>query len=824
MYETVWLRWFRLLFGSTTYAASAILFAFFTGLAIGSATFGRLVGRTRCPPLVLYAWIELGVVATALMVPLAVRAYDPIYAELYTRLADRRELFVAVKFFLALVAMLPTATLLGGTLPVLAAAFVHSPRNLGREGGLLYATNTLGAVFGVVLAALWLPEWVGVRATYGVALLLSLALGLGALALSRGSDRAPRASPPRPEGREAAPAPLLIIAFASGFGTLAVEVLLIHALAQLDLNSVYSFGAILILVLGCLALGAALVAALAGRVRPRPFLAAALAVEAVLLFLLPWAMVLQVRESFDSTVMDTIVADGLLRALPLGGPVLLVGALVLPLTFQLAAGGPVGRRLGGLLAANTVGGILGSFVAGFVMLGAIGLWSSFACLGLGYGAASLLAGGRRRAVALRAAALVAVVALVLASSANPGRLPVLTLKPGQQVVALAQEADGVIAVIEERNGNRRISHNGVYTVGNTSLGLWGERGGHLPLLLHPDPKRVLFVGAATGGTAGAAVAHPVEEIVLVEIVPAIQALAAEYFDEANRGVHSDPRTRLVVEDGRNHVRAAPEKYDVIVADLFVPWRAGVGSLYTREHFEAVKNHLTPDGVFCQWLPLFQLGEREFAIIAATFMDVFPNATLWRHDFYAERPRAALIGFAGSPPSVETVAERAEQLAGQGIEDRWLLDPRGFWMFYVGPLAAARDRLEGVDRNSDDHPVFEFLAGRASKSAGRGFVRREWPAFARAVVEASESADPVFPDHPPPGPRGGSDVARLLALVGQGRGDEADRQWAAVQEIVPPELLSFDWTVSDHHSRIARRPGRKGAGRDTARPRGLGEAN
>jgi spermidine synthase len=133
VYETIWLRWFRLLFGSTAYAASATLCAFFAGLALGAYWFGRRVERST-NPLRLYAAIEVGAAATALIVPLAVSAYGPIYGWLYEHLAENRTTFVAVKFALSFFAIVPCATLLGGALPALAAAYVGDPSATSAAG------------------------------------------------------------------------------------------------------------------------------------------------------------------------------------------------------------------------------------------------------------------------------------------------------------------------------------------------------------------------------------------------------------------------------------------------------------------------------------------------------------------------------------------------------------------------------------------------------------------------------------------------------------------------------------------------------------------
>jgi spermidine synthase len=520
-------------------------------------------------------------------------------------------------------------------------------------------------------------------------------------------------------------------------------------------------------------------------VAARPLLGAVLALEAVLLLALPaatWAAAGAVEPGPGR------LGTGLGVAALLGGPPLLVGALVFPLTFRLAAGGAVGRRLGGLLAANTLGGIAGSLAASFVLLDGLGLWASLAALGLGYGAAALLVDGDGRERALRAAPIALATLGVFATRASPAALPVVALEPGDRLVAVDQGASGVVSVIDGPLG-RRMKLNNHYTLsGAGRLQALKERAGHVPLLLHPAPRRVAFVGSATGGAAGAAVLHPVEEIALVEIVPEVQDLAARWFGEFNHRVYDDPRTRRVVEDGRNHLRATRARYDVIVADLFSPWNPGIGALYAREHFEAVRRRLAPGGVFCQWLPLYQHSEATFAIVAATFADVFPDATVWRSDFYARTlPSVALCGFEGDPPAIEIVDARVRELAAGGaVADRWVTDPRGFWMLYAGPLSGARDWLAGAPRNSDAHPVFDYVAGRDRAIERQAFLRTRWPALAERLLAGGGDGHPLAPALPRA--RDGAVYAEASAANLDGRQDAFADAWRRLQARVPPELL------------------------------------
>ncbi len=182
--ETTWLRWFRLLFGATAPAASATLVAFFAGHAIGAALASlRLPGIRR--PLAVYGVLELVAACWALAVPLLLDAGGGITAALYDSLLDRPAALTALRFAVAVAATLPTAMCFGATLPAIAAAAMADSRGLGTRGSALYGINTLGAAAGTALAAFWLPSWIGVNATYGLAVMLSTAAGAGALLLDR---------------------------------------------------------------------------------------------------------------------------------------------------------------------------------------------------------------------------------------------------------------------------------------------------------------------------------------------------------------------------------------------------------------------------------------------------------------------------------------------------------------------------------------------------------------------------------------------------------------------------------------------------------------
>ncbi len=807
LYETIWLRWFRLLFGSTAYAASATLCAFFVGLALGSYLFGRRAAGLR-KPLRLYAGIEFAAALAALFVPLMVAAYQPLYGSVYESLAGHRGLFVGLKFALSLIAIVPAATLMGGTLPVLAAAYVGDEKDMGRRVGNLYALNTLGAAIGSAAGALWLPEVVGVWGAYSVALCLSLAVGAASWMLARRPDFIRSETVQKETEAESAPRPLLFVAFISGVGTLAFEVVLMHAIALSLQSSVYSFGAVLIVVLISLAGGSAIVAATANRIAAAPFLIVALLLEAFVLLVLPWAI--DVASGGQTISRDPSFWRGILLAATMGGPALVVAGLVLPLTFRLAEGdGGVGPRIGGLLSANTVGGILGSVVASFVLLDWIGLWPSMATIGFIYLVPAVIASvaiAPRSAIDSRrfapAAFCVAVLfGTVVFSSVSPFRVPVVHLAPQERLVGMAEGAHGLVTVTDTMTPNmkldRRLRVDNDYVLSGSLAQRHQRRMGHIPLLLHPAPKRVMFIGSATGETSSSALAHPVEEIVLVELVPEVQDLAALHFKEANLGVYQDPRTRVIVEDGRNHVRGAPELYDVIVTDLLVPGRPGVGSMYSLEHFAAVRDHLSEGGVYAIWLPLYQQNLEEFKIISATFAQIFPEASVWRGDFFVGTPTAALIGINGKDPSRAEVERNLQAFSQAGdVEDAWMTEPYGFWSFCLGPLVGSVS-FEGVALNTDNWPIFEYRAGRIEREQIDRFLNIGWPAVSASAIDAAQAGGGAFADRPIEAARVGMAMRELSVLSRLGEKGAAARRRIYIKERLPTILLDKpDVTVAE----------------------------
>jgi len=747
MLQVLWMRELTLLFGSTAQAAGATLGAFFFGLAAGGAYWGR-----RCPglahPLRTYAFLEAGVAIGALLFLGLVDIFHALYGPLHTLWGNQHGLFIGAKLLIAVLVLFPATFFMGGTLPVLSQYLVSAPATLGRRVPALYGTNTLGAAGGVVLAAFVLPQMLGYTNSYRVALAGVACIAAAAFLLASLSRQTPgqpaeatsgvprdlpqtKASPEALSRRTSLdPVAIRALAFLSGFVTLGLEVLWTRMFAQVLQNSVYTFAAVLMVFLVALGLGALAAGWLARVIRePRIALAGILMVGALLTAATPHVFH-YVTAGLGYVGSGTDWTNYVAAVI---GTTMLV---LLPATFTIGLAFPylakvsepitrhAGRTVGTLVALNTLGAIAGSLAAAFLLLEWLGMWRSIQVMAALYLVAVLVAlgplpdDGRWRTRVL--VAVPALEMLLLLSVLDGSRLPVVRVDPAgrmESVFEVWEGSNGTVAVVRRRD-DLRTKVNNYYTLGGTAGRGYEERQAHFPLLLHPDPDNVFLIGLGTGITAGAALAHPVKRVTVAELVPEAISASRKYFKPWTHGLFEDPRVNVIATDGRHHLAATDARYDVIIGDLFIPWRAGAGGLYALEHFQHVRKRLADGGLFAQWLPLYQLSEREFGSIARTFLEVFPDATLWRGDFLPGGPIVALVGHTNEAPldaatlNARERAWRGETNSSEGVELPLLL-------YYGGNLGQARHLFTRYPLNTDDRPLIEFQAPVTQRAEAAG---------------------------------------------------------------------------------------------------------
>ena len=761
IYEVAWIRSFSLVFGGSHLAVTTVLAVFMGGLALGGAVFGRAAGRSA-RPLLLYGALEIGVGASAAGFMGLMAIYPAVYGPL-ARIAGNGPLALpAVRVLLATAAMIVPTTLMGGTLPLLSRIATRRLENVGRRVSALYGVNTLGAVAGSLATGFFLLERYGLTKTVLAAIVLNLGIGGTAALVGIGrrsvpfsdeaaGDAAPTSSPASslPAGGSAG----LVLAGigVSGFCALGYEVLWTRILSRVVGRTVYGVTIMLVAFLAGIALGSEIYGLLQRSKRARAWSfspaafgavqaaigAAALGVTVLMSDLPDHAAFLQ--GVFARAAVSEFTARQA-ASFALAFSSMLVPATLMGFAFPMAGAifaisrRDVGRSVGTVFSYNTVGAILGAAVSGYALIYLAGIERSLQILAAvnvvaGCGIAAL-AFGRRRTAVVVASAGAALVAVLFAfpSWGRTWNVKYLAIWRNNQrgafdtsdrvedalrntdVLYYHEGIDETISVIRPKGGQQAVIVNGRPEATTSAGDLQCQRAlGHVPMLLHPDPRRVFVLGLGTGVTLGSTAIHPeAASITLAEIERAVVP-AARTFAGWNHAVLDDPKLRIVFDDGRNVLTTTRERFDVITADPVQPWSSGAAYLFTREYYRIVASRLAPGGIACQWLPLYGMSVEDVRSVVRTFSEVFPHTMVWETYYDAE-----IVG--SLEPIVIDEKALARRLARPVIQDD--LSPVALGTvdaflshFVMGDRGVRAYAARGVV-NTDDNVFLEFSSPRS----------------------------------------------------------------------------------------------------------------
>ena len=637
VYEIVWSRQLVLVFGNTTQAVSAILTGFFGGMAIGAAVGGRIADRVRSP-LRFYGLLEIALVFVVLVTPFTFGLIHEAYRGVYPALESTPYLALA-RLVLAVLALAPATIMMGATFPTLVRHFTRS-NEMGQAFGRLYMANTLGAVAGTVVAGLVLIEVFGLSGALRVGAACSAIAGLVALWLARAADHEqapPAMATPRPAAEpsteaQRAPFPWLpfIVAFVSGLTSLGYQVTWTRLLASGTGGLTYVFTVILALFLIGIAVGAAVFNVIRGRMGdPVRFLAwtqfaVAILAMAGLVLVISQPHALDPGRPFES--IAALFGSAVLVVLP----VTVAMGIAFPTSSELLRDQRhrAGSAAGWLLAANTVGAILGSLVIPFVLMPTIGSPAIIVGLVFANIAMGIFLAARSRPISRPAiAAGVGIAVGVAVVAATPGRV----VQPNEALIAaqgwqLFESREDEIASVQA--GQKSVTAE--LWVGGTSMTLLtvdAKLMPILPLIARPDSERALVVAFGMGTAFRSALIAGLRTDA-VELVPSVPKMFGHYYADAD-SVLADPRGKVIVADGRNHLELSPERFDIIVTDPPPPIQSsGVSVISSREYYEQGKAHLTDGGVMMQWTP-FGTTEADLKEHVRTFASVFEHVTVVR---------------------------------------------------------------------------------------------------------------------------------------------------------------------------------------------------
>lgn len=674
IYEIVWFQVLQLVIGSSAVSLAVLLGTFMGGMFIGSLVLTRFVPRTR-HPLRVYATLEamIGVVGALLIVLM------PLVGRLYTAVDGGGPASVVLRAIASGILLLPPTILMGATLPAISRYVEATPSGVAWLG-YFYGGNTIGAVIGCLGAGFYLLRLFDLPTAALVAVALNAAVaGLGLLL----AKRAPYEPPPvagtallvdstkgsiwsvfrgitswEPRG--------IYVAIAlSGMTALGAEVVWTRLLSLLFGATTYAFSVILGVFLIGLGIGSGIGSTIA---RNTPNARAALGWTQLFLAFTTAYGAYMVTQGVPYWPVDPSLAPSawfnfqldMARALftMLPGAVLWGASFPLALAAAARPSDDTGTVVGRVYAANTLGAIAGSLVTGLlfvplmgtqgaqrvlIILSAVSAAAALAPLFRGSPAAE--AGRASRAPVLGSGAMFMFSLMLLGAlwaTSNVKPVPAGLVAWGRSLawqgepnaLYVGEGINSSIAVTEEANGWRNFHVSGKVEASTEPQDMRLQRllGNLTALMDQKGPKSVLVVGFGAGVTAGSISIYPtVERMVICEMEPLIPQVVSKYFSDVNYNVASNPKVQIVYDDARHYVLTTREKFDVITSDPIHPWVKGAATLYTREYFQHVKAHLNPGGVVTQWVPLYESTEDVVRSEIATFLEVFPNGTVWRND-------------------------------------------------------------------------------------------------------------------------------------------------------------------------------------------------
>lgn len=696
-YQLVWTQQCALWLGHESAAVLAVVAAFFGGLSAGAWWLGQRIELSSHPAR-WYAACEALIAAWSLLLVFALPSFSAWLLRVLGERPNASEQW-ALAFFGTFLLLLPATAAMGATLPAMERITARW-RGEGRGIAGLYAANTFGAVLGVLVSACWtIPAFGLSRSALGCSALnlacaaTSLALFPARVPIERQAARSDRA--------------LLVQLSATGLLGIGYEVLVVRVLSQVTESTVYTFAALLAVYLVGSAIGAAAYQRfqwahedLGDRLLAA--LVAACAWGTTTLFAAE-RLKAYGEELLGEGVSSAILAEAAPALFAFAPATIVMGALFSHLARRASASGVGFSRA---LAVNTLGAAVAPALFGVWLAPALGPKTALLLVCAGY-----LALVTRRAWSRPLVWLPAAATLALALWAPP--LAFVEVPEGGHVVSYQDGATAAVSVVEDADGVKRLRINDRAQEGSSRSQRVDGRQAWLPLLLGEKPKHALFLGLGTGVTAASAAADSSLEVDAVELLPEVIAASTYFADSVDEGAHA--RLRVVAADARRYVRASKRTYDVIIADNYHPARSGSGSLYTVEHFQAVRDRLTRHGLFCQWLPLHQLDRETLRSIVQSFLAVYPEGTALIASNSLETPVLGLIGHADAwrvdPKQVQArLAEPAlaERIARIGLEDELAV----LGSFVAGPTALRR--LAGQSPgNTDDRPIVAYHAPRAT---------------------------------------------------------------------------------------------------------------
>ncbi|WP_338845130.1 fused MFS/spermidine synthase [Massilia sp. W12] len=635
IYESVWSNYLKLFLGHAAYAQTLVLALFMGGMALGAWLSGYALKRIK-NPLMTYVFIELIIGCFGLSFHFMFQTTSNFLLNSVLPGIESPWLIETLRWLLASCLILPQTLLLGATFPLISAGILRAyPNTPGASISMLYFSNSIGAVAGVLVAGFVLVKLVGLPGTTLTAGLINFLLAFLVFAINKQLQLRQAVKEQSASSKIQHLRPMLIIALITGLSSFIYEISWIRMLSMVLGSTTHSFELMLSSFILGLALGGLWLNKRIDRFQNPIF---TLGLVQLWMGLLALLTLLWYNTSFEFShfFLNTIKFNNngyllynlfsYLQASLLMLPVTFLAGMTLPLiSYVLYKNGGGETAISKVYAFNTLGAILGVALAAFVLLPYLGLKLSVitgACLDL---LLALFLLSQTEYKKWRNAAVGLSVAGVL----------MLTLAPPFDTSYMAS---GVFrrGVLDFEHTRKSLMHQDgktasvtVFSVGtqlliatngkvDASISLdpkaspTGDEDtmtmlGGLPLVAHPDAKTAAVIGIGAGASANILLhSKRLQNLDVIEIESAM-VKGAKFFGETSRLLFTDPRSKIHIDDAKSFFSSHQKKYDIIVSEPSDSWVSGVANLFTDEFYQRITKHLQPRGLLVQWLHLYEVS-------------------------------------------------------------------------------------------------------------------------------------------------------------------------------------------------------------------------
>jgi len=765
IYEIVWFQLLSLIIGSSAVSMGVLLGTFMGGMCIGSLLLSKFVSRQQ-HPLRVYAMLELAIALFGLLVLWGL----PYAGGLYFAIALHGTADLLLRGLFCGLCLLPPTLLMGATLPAIARWVETTPTGVAWLG-FFYGGNIAGAVFGCLLAGFYLLRIHDMAFATYVAVGIDVVVALASLALMRAApyDRVAEKESSDVDKGPLIPAgswPVYVTIGLSGATALAAEAVWTRLLSLLLGATTYTFSLILAAFLLGLGLGSTVGSMLARTVK-EPRLALGVC-QFLLTATIAWAAYSMTKMLPYWPVSPGLAIDAsytfqidLVRCLWAVLPAACFWGASFPLA--LAAVGrdekDPGRLVGTVYAANTIGGIIGALVGSLLIIAWLGTQASQRIL-IGTAAISALlmflpafaAAASKVTVARRGmwwGFITAVAAFVFIRSVPPvppllvgyGRWFATRLENANDFIYVGEGMTASVAVSQLSNGVLNYHNAGKVQASSEPQDMRLQRMlGHLTTLLPPHPGSVLVIGCGAGVTAGAVSIDPaLGHETIAEIEPLVPKVVSKYFGAHNFNVISNPKVSVEIDDARHFILTTNQKFDAVTSDPLDPWVKGAATLYTKEFFDVVKQHLNPGGVVTLFVQLYESSPEAVKSEVATFFQAFPNGVVFGNTNNGGGYDLVLVGQLGTMRiDVDAITQRLESpqyaQVAQSLREIGFNSATELFATFAGNEPMLRPWLADAQINRDRNLRLQFLAGLGLNRYDQGAIYSQMLQYRRYPSE------------------------------------------------------------------------------------------